>query len=332
MNEKNEYSLSNEPRVLRDRLVLVKSSHDKENPYCMIRRDSLQNNRLSYEARGMLAFLLSQKEGKKIKPKDLIVEGICGRDKVYSILSELEIAKHLKRPEKYQDDKGHWRWKGDWEIYEQPYTAKPNTVEPNTENTEIKDQNTKDENTKEYPASDDAHIENSQKESIPCNQEVTLDSSNQNGKEEPIPKPKSAYIQLVEQVSIHFFHTEPQNVNGAKIGGRIGKIAGWLNGTSAPAGMSRINHPAKPGHIQMFAQWWDKNKKRDGKPLTRPKDAVTFIESWREWATSLQSKPILPDLPKPVINDPSIPDWGPTTFAWYLQDNPLIQHQGIKQT
>lgn len=154
-----EYSLTNEPKILRERLILVRSNHDKENPYCMIRKESIQNNSLSYEARGMLGFLLSQKEGRPIKPKDLIVKGVCGRDKVYSILTELEQARHLKRPEKYQDAKGRWKWQGTWEVFEEPYpekpyTDKPYTDKPNTENTDTKDINTKDQSIEDQSIKD----------------------------------------------------------------------------------------------------------------------------------------------------------------------------------
>lgn len=134
-----EYEIESQDRALMDSLTIVRAPHDPKNPYFMMRNDAVQNTSLTYEARGMLAFLLSQKNGRPITARDLYIKGVCGKAKVYSILKELEIACYLKRPEKYQNEKGHWRWKGNYEVYEQPYLRIPNSGLRSTKDISTKD-------------------------------------------------------------------------------------------------------------------------------------------------------------------------------------------------
>jgi hypothetical protein len=165
---------------------------------------------------------------------------------------------------------------------------------------------------------------NSQKEptSLQGRKAGITDTSSRSSEEEsadssaPPPAP-NPYNLLVQAVSVYFFDTNPSDVGQAKIGGRIGKIAGWLYGTSAPSGMTRINHPAEPRHVAAYAKWWKKAKRG----ATLPKDPIKFIEGWREWVSSL----------KPVGNGRVISqenetseqapqDWTVSTYAWYLDE------------
>ena len=68
--------------------------HNKQNPYLMVKRDTVQNQNLSYEARGMLVYILSQPDDWRVQPSELITP-LCGRDKVYRILKELIEAKYI---------------------------------------------------------------------------------------------------------------------------------------------------------------------------------------------------------------------------------------------
>jgi hypothetical protein len=138
--------------------TIIRGKHDKENPYFMMSRDTAQDRRLSYEARGLLAYLLSKSGDWKLKVDDLVQdakkgEGKAGRDKIYAILDELAACGYVKKAEKYQAKNGKWCWTP-YEVFEvpcpeKPYTEKPYTVNPDTlENTENE--------SKEYIASDDA--------------------------------------------------------------------------------------------------------------------------------------------------------------------------------
>lgn len=62
----------------------------RENPYVSIERATVQDTRLSWAARGMLAYLLSLPPDWKIKVEHLQCKGDAGRDAVRHILGELQ--------------------------------------------------------------------------------------------------------------------------------------------------------------------------------------------------------------------------------------------------
>ena len=142
--------------------TIIRSKHDAQNPYFQMLRVTAQDESLSWEARGMLAYLLSKPIDWEIRVDDL-KQG-CGEAKVYRIIDELKNAKYLKNREKYQDEKGHWHWTP-YVVFETPIAdlenekiiqfsetpatipQKPQHGEPYTENREIKEQNTELQNT-----------------------------------------------------------------------------------------------------------------------------------------------------------------------------------------
>jgi hypothetical protein len=82
--------------------------------YTVIENRTLQDAGLSWEARGMLAFLLSKPLSWHVQPPSLVKESPnAKRDKVYQILAELEEHGHLVT-KRIHDDLGHFlrveRW------------------------------------------------------------------------------------------------------------------------------------------------------------------------------------------------------------------------------
>lgn len=92
--------------------------HDKEHPYLMVARGVAQNKAISYEALGLLTYLLSQADDWKVIPETLVREG-CGRNRVYKLLNELKDAGHIVqvRGEAAHDKPPMW---GERVVYEQP--------------------------------------------------------------------------------------------------------------------------------------------------------------------------------------------------------------------
>lgn len=74
-------------------------------PYFMMDRASAQRKEMSYEALGLLAYILSRPNDWKVQPTDLQREG-CGRDKVYNLLKELMNFRHVIRVENPRDEQG----------------------------------------------------------------------------------------------------------------------------------------------------------------------------------------------------------------------------------
>lgn len=122
-----------------DKPIRIKRApHNAENQYFLGRRDTAQDRTLSYEARGVLFYLLSKPTDWIVRPKDLQQEG-AGRDKVYRILGELEQHRYLFR-DFTRNSEGVITGL-EYVVYEEPFpenpdTAKPDTVQPDTANKE----------------------------------------------------------------------------------------------------------------------------------------------------------------------------------------------------
>lgn len=124
-----------------DNETIFRAPHSAEFPYFIMSRDVAQNNNLSWEARGVLAYLLSKPDGWEINVNDLRQQ--CGRDKVYAILGELREARHLTLII-VRDATGQILNQV-YQLHEHPFPALPDQAEPdrvntdgiyNTENTE----------------------------------------------------------------------------------------------------------------------------------------------------------------------------------------------------
>lgn len=68
----------------------IRVLHNKDNPYAQINRKTLQRTDLSWEARGLWAYLLSLPNDWKVSVKHLIKQSPGGRDKVWRILNDLK--------------------------------------------------------------------------------------------------------------------------------------------------------------------------------------------------------------------------------------------------
>jgi hypothetical protein len=118
--------------------TIYRAQKDREHPYKSLRRATFEDNRLSFEARGVLAYILVKPDDWRVNVKDLMKQGGTGRDRVYRILKELidyGYCKHVEHREKGQIV-GY-----SYAVYEEPLTdsplpEKPYTAEPDTENKE----------------------------------------------------------------------------------------------------------------------------------------------------------------------------------------------------
>lgn len=108
-----------------------RAPRDKKNPYFMMHQKTAQDERLSFEARGLLAYLLSKPDDWQLIIADLMRAGGCGRDKVRKILAQLEEQKYLEKRQ-VKDEKGLFSHTEYW-VYERPLTENPSTESPSTE-------------------------------------------------------------------------------------------------------------------------------------------------------------------------------------------------------
>jgi hypothetical protein len=133
--------------------TIIRAKHKDE--YFRMQRKTAQDENLSFEARGMIAYLLSKPDDWEIQVHDLKQK--CAKGRVYRILDELVENGYLEKRTKYRDDKGHWQWTP-YRLHERPidniipltenaetdtpYPDFRDTEKPDTENAEIKEHNT----------------------------------------------------------------------------------------------------------------------------------------------------------------------------------------------
>lgn len=257
--------------------TIRRAKHGKDNPYFMMLRETAQDRNLSYEARGMLAYILSRPDDWHVQVADLIIQADggkttkAGKSKVYSILDELAEHSYIVKPKRYQDDKGQWVWTP-YEVYERPYTdlpdmGKPETDEPSTGKQDIlhstEEQSTDTEKTL-APADADA----------PRATPEEVDSAIYG----PVEKPERKRDELFDAVASQVFDIQnPDALNGQ--GGRIAAISNWLKG-KAPAkaakarGVGQLERPATAQELQKFCRWYQ-GKYRN---VSIPKDVGKFAE------------------------------------------------------
>lgn len=124
-----------------DEIRIIRTPRSSEHPYFIMARLSAQDETLSWDALGVLTYLLSKPDDWEVRPGDLRKR--CGRDKVYALINELIDARYMKRIE--LRDSAQRVTSIYYKVYESPLPEKPevvgllpekpDTAEPDTENT-----------------------------------------------------------------------------------------------------------------------------------------------------------------------------------------------------
>ena len=79
------------------RSTVRRAKKDRDHPYLQIRRSTAQDDRLSFEARGVLLYLLSKPEGWTVLNSDLLQQGNIGMHILKRLLKELEQYGYMSR-------------------------------------------------------------------------------------------------------------------------------------------------------------------------------------------------------------------------------------------
>jgi hypothetical protein len=89
--------------------------------FSVLNNQGLRDARLSFGARGILAYLLTKPDDWTVLSKDLVAESPHGRDAILKMLQELEACGYLKR-ERTRGADGRYGWLT--EVFETPELAK----------------------------------------------------------------------------------------------------------------------------------------------------------------------------------------------------------------
>jgi hypothetical protein len=118
----------------------------QDNPFSQIDRFVFESDdSISWQAKGLMGYLLTRPDDWKINHKDLVNRATNGKDSVTSILKELEKAGYIHY---YQTKKENGKF-GSWvyDVYERPEfnpsynNVLPHTEKPHTENTDTEKPN-----------------------------------------------------------------------------------------------------------------------------------------------------------------------------------------------
>jgi len=113
----------------------------KRNNFVMLDKGFLEDSRLSFKAKGILAYLLSKPDGWKVIVKDLINHSADGKKAIYSGLRELKAYGYYKKvPVRDESNRVISHWES--VIYECPEEEQPKEtkIEPKNNNQEKKDE------------------------------------------------------------------------------------------------------------------------------------------------------------------------------------------------
>lgn len=97
---------------------IYRSEHNSSNHFFILTRDSMQNARLSFEARGVLAYLLSKPDDWELMPEDIASQGNIGKNKAYRIIKELMEHGYITRTMHRNEKKQIIRV--DYQVFEKP--------------------------------------------------------------------------------------------------------------------------------------------------------------------------------------------------------------------
>ena len=117
-------------------MALIRGHHSFDDHFTQIPNDWVRDDRLSLEARGLLAQIMSHRPGWNLSIKSIAARNKIGRDKVKRILDELLGLGYLERSDKQShDDRGHlagydYTTRDPQGVTQEPCKAEPDKAEP----------------------------------------------------------------------------------------------------------------------------------------------------------------------------------------------------------
>ena len=101
-------------------MAIVRVIKDRSNPYVMLNKTCLCDEKLSWKAKGLHSYLLSLPDDWKIYIEDLKNRSKDGRDSTTSAINELMKKGYIKRTPIKDDKTGKFKGGYDYEVYEIP--------------------------------------------------------------------------------------------------------------------------------------------------------------------------------------------------------------------
>jgi hypothetical protein len=253
--------------MAKDKPIRIRrAEHSAENRYFLHSREQAQDRGISYEASGLLSYLLSKPSDWVVQPKDLQRKK-AGRDKVYGLLNELIAARYLLR-EIIKDDRQVVRGV-DYTVFEEPYPLpeNPDTGAPDTENTDsteyIEEQST---DSTDHLAAQGGPPETPGDSNPDLNGDQDQEKRKSSGKKKKatsVPDPEPG---VLDAICLLCYGTRAAwSTNGASIRGCYNKLA-------------KVDSPITVDKLGKFYLWWKANDWR-GRKGQKP-EPHQVIQTW----------------------------------------------------
>lgn len=279
------------------RTSIHRSVPDNE-PWFAVARSTAQHGKrsdgLSFEARGVLLYLLSKPGDWVVTVEDIMKEGGIGNGKAKRLLADLRKHGYIVT-EMTHGEHGKFAGKRDVVysvpvVTSEPLVRKPArrksrpTAEPSDGKTVEREidyiqyrESVQDTESNTYAPDANAPVPRTQPDKPADKPKRKKSKAN----------PRSAELEpdiIYETVETHIFGIEGTPDMPYQWSGRCGQITSWLKGAVASVDgqeVGKISRPAAPEHIKAFARAWV--KEHTGAPLPRKPDR--FVEHWRAWAS-----------------------------------------------
>lgn len=124
-------------------MAIVRVIKDKSNPYVMLNKTCLCDEKLSWKAKGLHSYLLSLPDDWQIYIEDLKNRSKDGRDSTTTAVNELIALGYIKRTPSKDEKTGKFKGGYDYEVYEMPIEVNESrainrvTEKPKSDKTEI---------------------------------------------------------------------------------------------------------------------------------------------------------------------------------------------------
>jgi hypothetical protein len=231
-------------------LTIIRTPKNEHRPFFSTARETAQDSALTFEARGVLWYLLSKPDDWKVQWQDIANQGGFGRDKAKSIMAELRAAGYVVTEMKHGE---HGKFAGKVDrIYEtsQRKTDSRNTELPSTGLA------SKRRNRRIHITED---IQNTETNAAIAAQPKPVEEPHH-----PLTVLEVRDESVFDVIAVESFGLKDSAaVKRAKAGGRIGKLVSWLKETYPGATVKTA---------RAFYAWYD--DKHPG--ADRPCDPVKF--------------------------------------------------------
>lgn len=115
------------PKERRESQTIIRTVKNKDNPYAVIHKGVFTDTRLSWKAKGLMAYLLSRPDDWRVYVSDLIHRSTDGRDSVYAGLLELKRTGYIVE-KVYRATHGYILSR-EYVVYESPMSLDPEKPE-----------------------------------------------------------------------------------------------------------------------------------------------------------------------------------------------------------